>query len=128
MYAGTLNFEDKHCGRLAPVHAEQHSSSSSRRRAYALVLGINDYQPGESASEPEGTKTNRTYSPLACCLNDARVMRENLEELGFQVEVAENLTGLGIKKKVGSFVQRHKRAADADGAHGVEVRTKNTLC
>lgn len=50
-------------------------------------------------------------------------MRENLEELGFQVEVAENLTGLGIKKKVGSFVQRHKRAASTDGARGAEVRT-----
>lgn len=49
-------------------------------------------------------------------------MRDNLEELGFQVEVAENLTGLGIKKKVGSFVQRHKRAACADGARGAEVR------
>lgn len=52
-------------------------------------------------------------------------MRENLGELGFQVEVAENLTGLGIKQKVSSFVQRHKRAAQADGAHGAEVRSLN---
>lgn len=113
--------ERKLCNEGAPECAGQ-TSSTPVRRAYALVLGITDYQPAEDPGTEQDANVT-TYDPLVCCVNDARFMRENLEEIGFQVEVAENLTGRGIKQKVATFVERHKRAARADGAHGAEVRT-----
>lgn len=108
---------------LQPAQAQPAPGTNLGKRV-ALLVGNSDYPGGKAGSHPED------WDPLRNSINDARALGLRLRELGFEVEVAENLKKQQMVEAINRLAVRGKGAQAVlfyFAGHGAPIGSTNYI-